>query len=661
MKLRLLRQLSLALLLFALVTGCGKETDPKPSAPVSCFELPEISPKANEPVLFKSCAKNANSWVWEFGDGTMSTLESPEHTYSSAGDFTVTLTVSNDTNLPHTISQVITVLDVSGLECITHGVEFIRENQIWKKGCHIVTNFIQIENGATLTIEAGAVVKFHESGYIAVSSEGRGALIAEGTEAERILFTSAKATPATGDWDGIIINGTAPIASSFKYCTFEYGGYDLFDDPSALVRINNGGRAKFDHCDFSKSYSYAILLDWNGGFEQFTNNHIHDIDEYAISITGNYAGTIGEGNVIENKGVLIGAHSVTMDTEWLGLTCPYVTESNLWVGSETGNTLTLHAGVRIEFQREQMLLPATNTSIATLITNGTAENPVVFTAHDPNELRTWGGIKLGNQFTANTYFRHTIFEKAQSAASQSSIIAIGEGTLNMENCSISGAKAYGIYMGAGAKFGTFQNNDFGALATFSIYIQVQNLEQIGANTFSGGKDVDLGFHQLTTDVVFPELPVNYYVDTELYMGSTEGNTVTFAPGSKFLLSSKSIRVGRSSLSTPALVTFRAVGTADKPIIIKRTDSEYSSGEVVDFSGEKIGPASIMEYCHVSSGTIGIRISNLYNDPATPYPTIRNNTISDCTSHAIYVSNSNPSIEDNNTYINNGNTNGVYYQ
>ena len=34
-----------------------------------------------------------SSWLWNFGDGTTSTLENPSHTYTNAGDYTVTLTL----------------------------------------------------------------------------------------------------------------------------------------------------------------------------------------------------------------------------------------------------------------------------------------------------------------------------------------------------------------------------------------------------------------------------------------------------------------------------------------------------------------------------------------------------------------------------------------
>jgi PKD repeat protein len=40
----------------------------------------------------------AIAWLWNFGDGTTSTLQNPTHTYSSQGWYTVTLTVTRGTS-----------------------------------------------------------------------------------------------------------------------------------------------------------------------------------------------------------------------------------------------------------------------------------------------------------------------------------------------------------------------------------------------------------------------------------------------------------------------------------------------------------------------------------------------------------------------------------
>lgn len=66
--------------------------------PVAEFTASPIDGRVNDPmnVQFKDTSMNApTSWLWNFGDGTTSNLQSPMHTYTTPGWYTVTLTVSN--------------------------------------------------------------------------------------------------------------------------------------------------------------------------------------------------------------------------------------------------------------------------------------------------------------------------------------------------------------------------------------------------------------------------------------------------------------------------------------------------------------------------------------------------------------------------------------
>ncbi len=48
------------------------------------------------------------AWAWDFGDGATSTERNPIHTYAAAGDYTVTLTVTDETGLTGTTWQTVT-------------------------------------------------------------------------------------------------------------------------------------------------------------------------------------------------------------------------------------------------------------------------------------------------------------------------------------------------------------------------------------------------------------------------------------------------------------------------------------------------------------------------------------------------------------------------
>ncbi len=70
---------------------------PAPIIPVTDFNSNVTS--GNSPLTVSFTDKSTETpitWKWSFGDGTYSTVQSPKHTYSTAGNFTVTLTATNE-------------------------------------------------------------------------------------------------------------------------------------------------------------------------------------------------------------------------------------------------------------------------------------------------------------------------------------------------------------------------------------------------------------------------------------------------------------------------------------------------------------------------------------------------------------------------------------
>ncbi|WP_230383659.1 PKD domain-containing protein [Pedobacter endophyticus] len=63
---------------------------------------------------FRDTSVGAVSWEWTFGDGTVSTLKTPNHTYAENGTYTVTLKVLNKEGCSSTSTQIVRIIGVPG-------------------------------------------------------------------------------------------------------------------------------------------------------------------------------------------------------------------------------------------------------------------------------------------------------------------------------------------------------------------------------------------------------------------------------------------------------------------------------------------------------------------------------------------------------------------
>jgi parallel beta-helix repeat protein len=97
----------------------------------------------------------------------------------------------------------------------------ITENTTWSAADSPVTvsQTITVQSGAVLTIEPGVTVLMGAGNSIFVE----GALVAAGTEADKITFTSASGTPSPGDWGSIEFRNTANAGSEVDHLIVEYG------------------------------------------------------------------------------------------------------------------------------------------------------------------------------------------------------------------------------------------------------------------------------------------------------------------------------------------------------------------------------------------------------------------------------------------------------
>lgn len=95
--------------LLGLILASCNANSPKPCFELNCESLKQLDCiLAGEEVLISNCTDNALSYLWDFGDGTSSTLSSPRHAWEKPGTYTLSLTAENE-NTSKLITQEIHV------------------------------------------------------------------------------------------------------------------------------------------------------------------------------------------------------------------------------------------------------------------------------------------------------------------------------------------------------------------------------------------------------------------------------------------------------------------------------------------------------------------------------------------------------------------------
>ncbi|WP_294243053.1 hypothetical protein [uncultured Chryseobacterium sp.] len=143
----------------------------------------------------------------------------------------------------------------------------ITKDILIKKGTYVLDGVVKITNGATITIEAGAVFNAvsTKSSSLVILQDGK--INAVGTASEPIVFTTTTKTP--GDWGGITLYGNAPIkavnglaqALSEDGNNVYYGGSDANSNSGTMkfVRVEYGGRKINDGTSETNSMTFYAV------------------------------------------------------------------------------------------------------------------------------------------------------------------------------------------------------------------------------------------------------------------------------------------------------------------------------------------------------------------------------------------------------------------
>jgi len=188
----------------------------------------------------------------------------------------------------------------------------ITENTNWTKSGSpyiINANNVSVTSGVTLTIDPGVEVRLADYALICY-----GKIIAIGTVADTITFTSNLKNPNPHDWDRILVKNEDSDGSEFKFCKIQYARIGVsFENTSSkisdsIIESCERSGVSFDSC--SSIVEYCII-------RNITNEGVY-VASGAPEVNGNkiYNNTDG---VVTDHGASIIQNNLIFDNSSYGI------------------------------------------------------------------------------------------------------------------------------------------------------------------------------------------------------------------------------------------------------------------------------------------------------------------------------------------------------
>lgn len=265
---------------------------------------------------------------------------------------------------------------------------------------HMVTDYLTINPGVTVTVEAGVVVK--NAQRISVN----GSLVAVGTAAQPIVFTSTEDS-APMQWRGLVFEG-ADASGDLRNVIVRYAGYTAGNAQGYMIYVNGlaSHSLRLEDSLITDGYEPAGINSLFTGLFIANSNAI--IKNNHFSNLGNSEGAfldapfVIEGNILNldisgNTLINNNRDSIVFSNHY-AQPAPVVTgvmtlvKGQPWV---LESDLTVAPGATLTFEPGAVLMGGTKTEIRTrghLEAVGTPEEPIVFRSVAGTGMDQWSGL-----------------------------------------------------------------------------------------------------------------------------------------------------------------------------------------------------------------------------------------------------------------------------
>ncbi len=339
---------------------------------------------------------------------------------------------------------------------------------------HVITSDLRIENGATLTVQPGAVVMLagNTNLRIDVGTGTAGALVADGGAPgvnDQIVFTRFQdvgGPPPSGHYRGVRFGANIISATTIlQNVVLEFGGRRDTDIDVGAIEVLSGSAPTVRGSLVRESFNYGLYAQSGAGSETvdwFAQNEVTANARSPISIGADDVSTLGAELDLSGNGedrVFVRGSMVTrLDASWENYGVPYFLDSGLTVVG--GSTMTLAAGTEMRFDTGTRLEVGNDTEDGRLVAAGTASSPIRFVPNDT----VWDGVQLGRRVQPGTVVRHARIEgfsgTVDGGIRVDDPVTPGDRLAIVESCLVQSMEsgAVGVYLSGNARVASFENN-----------------------------------------------------------------------------------------------------------------------------------------------------------------------------------------------------------
>ncbi len=339
---------------------------------------------------------------------------------------------------------------------------------------HVVTGVVRIENGATVTLEPGAVVMFAGGTNlrIDVGANSAGAMMADGGESgvgEQIVFTRFQAVggPApSGHYRGLRFGANLISAATvLRNVVVEFGGRRNTSIDQGAVEAVSGSAPEVRDSVVRESLNYGLFAHSGAGSDAtdwFSGNRLTANGRAPINIGSDDVSTLGTNLALTGNGddrIVVRGTTVSRATAaWANHGVPFYLSQGLFVRG--GSVMSVAPGTEMHFATGRRLQVSSGTETATLVASGTPEAPIRMLADNG----TWDGVLFEGLIQPGTVLRNVRMEGLGAAVNGGLRVDNpgnpGDRIAIVEGCLIESSEpgSVGIYVYSRAGLSSFQNN-----------------------------------------------------------------------------------------------------------------------------------------------------------------------------------------------------------